>query len=120
MMSRPLTTLTAVALVVAGCTRPAATPAPLSLGSSSLETVTAIDTVIAATVGLQGGADARLCRALGDSRDPLARLALAAQERHHQDIDQSAYGHCRQHNNRELDETGAKQSSLPMADHARP
>jgi RND family efflux transporter MFP subunit len=54
MMSRPLTILTAVALVVAGCTRPASTPAPLSLAVSSLETVTAVDTVIAATVEAAG------------------------------------------------------------------
>jgi len=53
-MSRPLTILTAVALVVAGCTRPAATPAPLSLAVSSLETVAAVDTVIAATVEAAG------------------------------------------------------------------
>jgi len=54
MMSRPLTILTAVALIVAGCTRPAATPAPLSLAVSSLETVTAVDTVVAATVEAAG------------------------------------------------------------------
>jgi RND family efflux transporter MFP subunit len=54
MMSRPLTILTAVALVVAGCTRPAATPAPLSLAVSSVETVTAVDTVVAATVEAAG------------------------------------------------------------------
>ena len=53
-MSRPLTTLTAVALAAAGCTRSAASPAPLSHGVSSFETVTAVDTVIAATVEAAG------------------------------------------------------------------
>jgi RND family efflux transporter MFP subunit len=54
MMSRPLTILTVVALVVAGCTRPASAPTSPSLGVSWLETVTAVDTVIAATVEVAG------------------------------------------------------------------
>ncbi len=53
-MSRPMPILTAVALVVAGCTRPASAPTSLSLDLSSLETVTAVDTVIAATVEAAG------------------------------------------------------------------
>jgi RND family efflux transporter MFP subunit len=54
MMSRPSTILSMVVLAVAGCTRAESTPAPLSLGVSSLETVTAVDTVIAATVEAAG------------------------------------------------------------------
>jgi RND family efflux transporter MFP subunit len=54
MMSRPLTILTAVALVVAGCTRSASAPTSVSLDVSSLETATAVDTVIAATVEAAG------------------------------------------------------------------
>ena len=53
-MSRPMPILTAVALVVAGCTRPASAPISVSLDVSSLETVTAVDTVIAATVEAAG------------------------------------------------------------------
>src|SRR5512138_1096023 len=59
-MFRPSTILTAAALLAAGCSRPAPSPTPLSLGVSPLETapapetVTAVDTVIAATVEAAG------------------------------------------------------------------
>ncbi len=55
-MSRPLTLLTAVAVVVAGPVRPASTPAPTPASrlASPLETVTALDTVIVATVEAAG------------------------------------------------------------------
>jgi RND family efflux transporter MFP subunit len=54
MMPRPLTILTAVALVLASCTRPASAPLSVSLEVSSLETVSAVDTVITATVEAAG------------------------------------------------------------------
>ena len=53
-MSRPMPILTAVALVVAGCTRPASAPTSVSLDLSMVETVSAVDTIIAATVEAAG------------------------------------------------------------------
>jgi RND family efflux transporter MFP subunit len=54
MMSRPSTILAAAAILSAGCTRAESSPAPVSLAGSSLETVTAVDTVIAAAVEAAG------------------------------------------------------------------
>jgi RND family efflux transporter MFP subunit len=54
MMLRPLTILAAAALVVAGASRTATAPTPVSPGAPAFETLTAVDTVIVATVEVAG------------------------------------------------------------------
>ena len=79
-MLRLLTLLTATALVVAGHFRPASVPPPASHEVAPLETVTALDTVIVATVEAAGiaapiqQAKEILC---GQAAKPRAICALA-------------------------------------------